>query len=185
MDSIITGNQRCSPLDVAASTLIPVLPPKIIGIGSIVIAFFFLVVSYIRRKMPQKRLPALRRMLDNVDASVSLLADTRHALESRFGLKLLKNEASKCEEGYLSLSSASWSSYPLSFLQLYRAIDTVKIETEHLLTSVKTQVEVERQAQYRAHSFLDGMIQPKTLQSLRDLKRISSRPKDQNIIDYV
>ncbi|KAJ7591933.1 hypothetical protein C8J56DRAFT_1046290 [Mycena floridula] len=104
MDSIITGNQRCSPLDVAASTLIPVLPPKTIGIA---IAFFLLVVSYVRRQMPRKMLQALRRLLDDVDASVSLLADTWHALGSRSGLKLLKNEASKCEESYLSLSSAS------------------------------------------------------------------------------
>ncbi|KAJ7591831.1 hypothetical protein C8J56DRAFT_1131082 [Mycena floridula] len=158
MDSVITGNQCPYPLNFAASTLIPVLPPKIIGISSIVVAFFVLVVSYVRRQMPRKTLLALRRLLDDVDASVSLLADTRHALESRSGLKLLKNEASKCEESYLSLSSASWSSYPLSFLRLFRTIDTVKTETRHLLTSVKTQVEIERQAQYRAHSFLDVYI---------------------------
>ncbi|KAJ7591837.1 hypothetical protein C8J56DRAFT_886592 [Mycena floridula] len=185
MDPVITGNQCISPLNFAASTLIPVLPPKIIDIGSTVIAFFLLVVSYVRRQMPRKTVPALRRLLDDVDTSIGLLADTRHPLESRSGLKLLKNEASKCEESHLSLSLASWSSYPLSFLRLFRAIDAVKIETEHLLTFLKTQVELERQAQYRAHSFLDGMIQPKTLRSLRDLKRISSRPKDQDIIDYV
>ncbi|KAJ7591884.1 hypothetical protein C8J56DRAFT_886629 [Mycena floridula] len=87
-DSVITGNQSLYPLNFTANTLIPILPAKIIGIGSTVIAFFLLVVSYRRRQMPRKTLPALRRLLDDVGASLSLLADTRHALESRCGLKL-------------------------------------------------------------------------------------------------
>ncbi|KAJ7591815.1 hypothetical protein C8J56DRAFT_1131065 [Mycena floridula] len=169
MPPAIEDNNLAQLLDLTTNALIPILPPKIIGIGSIIIAFVILVGSYIRNCLPRKTLPALRRLLDDVDDSVGLLADTRRALESRASLKALKNEASKCEERHLAISLTSWSSYPFALLRVVRAIDVVKRQTRHLLIAVKTRVEVERQAQYRAHNLLDIVIEPLTAHSPRDI----------------
>ncbi|KAJ7591854.1 hypothetical protein C8J56DRAFT_886604 [Mycena floridula] len=172
-----------------------ILPADLVRVGTVAFSIAALIAGYIHYQLPHMTLLVLQSLLRELDSSVKLLADTDHGLWFRASLQSLKhnassslsklsperlelaNDTSKCEEKYLALSSVPWPSYFLALLGLIRVITTLKTEARYLLTAVKSRLEVERQADYRAHNLLNTTnlavtsYSPMTFMKIRPLRQ--------------
>ncbi|KAJ7591821.1 hypothetical protein C8J56DRAFT_1131073 [Mycena floridula] len=186
-------SQVASLLGLTDNSLANILPPYLVHITTILLAVVIILSVYACNQLPGKTLPALQCLLDDVSRTVHLLEDTEDALLLRLSLKSHNNDASVCEERYLDLSAVPWASYSFALLRLVRAVREVTLKTQELLTLVKTRLEVERQAEYRAYIHLDTIdlavpsFSPREMAFLRKIRhrRQSTHEPTSNIVDNV
>ncbi|KAJ7591871.1 hypothetical protein C8J56DRAFT_931955, partial [Mycena floridula] len=119
------------------------LPAKLVHIGTIVGALLAIIFTCICYRLPHQALPRLTKRITEVESIMTLLDDTRFALDARLTVKTLKIELGFWEVEYLGLSALPWTSYPSWLWYVVRGVDIATSKARSLFNSVKAQIALE------------------------------------------
>ncbi|KAJ7592005.1 hypothetical protein C8J56DRAFT_886739 [Mycena floridula] len=111
-----------SLISVTLINVATLLPAKVVHVGTIVAALVVLLVSCICYRLPHQAFPRLTKQITEVESIITLLDDTRFALDARLSLKTLKIELGSWEVEYLGLSALPWTSYPSRLWYVVRGL---------------------------------------------------------------